>query len=353
MKKLLLFLLILCCVEHLQAQQDESILSRIIFIGDAGEIHAEQTAVIKHAAAQIIKGKTQVMFLGDNIYPKGMGLPGSAEEEQTKNILRSQFQPMRKNGAPVYFIPGNHDWDDSGRNGLAKIKRQWAFLKEQNDSQLKMVPPNGCPDPIEIKVSPKLTMIVFDSEWWLFPHDKENAIANCDCNSKEAVLARFRRLKEQNKDKVILLLSHHPFQSYGAHGGYFRIPIIGDIYRAVRLALFSREDLPHPRYREMIDKISGIFNSAPNVIYVAGHEHGLQLIKSKKIQIISGSASKKSSVFKGENSLFASNKPGYVIADLMPGQMLKLTFFNDKGTGIKKVFTHIINTNASHKARSQ
>ena len=43
-----------------------------------------------------------------------MGLPGSKEEEKTKNILQSQYSPMRSKGAPVYFIPGNHDWDKDG-----------------------------------------------------------------------------------------------------------------------------------------------------------------------------------------------------------------------------------------------
>jgi UDP-2,3-diacylglucosamine pyrophosphatase LpxH len=52
---------------------------------------------------------------------------------------------MRSKGAPVYFIPGNHDWDRMGTDGLQKIKLQWQYLNDQNDSLLKMVPANGCP----------------------------------------------------------------------------------------------------------------------------------------------------------------------------------------------------------------
>ena len=37
---------------------------------------------------------------------------------------------MRSKGAPVYFIPGNHDWDKGGKNGLAKIKQEWYYLEE-------------------------------------------------------------------------------------------------------------------------------------------------------------------------------------------------------------------------------
>ena len=98
----------------------DSIKYRVILIGDAGEIDPQQAAVITNASNNILSGKTTVIYLGDNVYPVGFGLPGSPEEEQSKQILRAQFTPMRAKGAPVYFIPGNHDWDRMGENGLAK-----------------------------------------------------------------------------------------------------------------------------------------------------------------------------------------------------------------------------------------
>jgi len=338
---------------NLQAQPADSILERIIFIGDAGEIDVEQTAVIKHAAGNILMHKTSVMFLGDNIYPDGMALPGSKNEEKTKAILRSQFRPMRQNGAPVYFIPGNHDWDNSGKNGLAKIQRQWRFLEEQHDRLLKLVPPNGCPDPVEIKVSPDLTIIAFDSEWWLNSYAKKNPAGHCSCASEKEVLDRFTLLMKRNKDKIILLASHHPFQTYGAHGGYYGVPFFGPIYDAFRESFPSKQDVNHPLYKEMISKISGIFDKASNVIYVAGHDHGLQYIKSKNIQVVSGSGAKKKAVFKGRNSLFADAKPGYVIADLLLNKTLRISFYTQTDGSFHKVFTQIIHKNASNQPGSK
>ncbi|HEY0177033.1 MAG TPA: metallophosphoesterase, partial [Pedobacter sp.] len=217
----LLFLLLTGCTVLCHAQ--DSVKYRVIFIGDAGEMNPAQRESLQHAAKHVIPGKTTVMYLGDNIYPKGMGLPGSKEEETTKQILQSQFQPMRKMGAAVYFIPGNHDWDKLGPEGLAKIIRQGAYLAEQNDSLLKMIPPNGCPDPIAIKLTDQLTIIAFDSEWWLFPYHKQNPEAECDCKTKDDVISRMQVLLEENRGKVILFADHHPLQSYGAHGGYFSL----------------------------------------------------------------------------------------------------------------------------------
>ena len=202
------------------ATAQDSVVRRVIFIGDAGEMNADQRAVIQNAAEKILYNKTTVVYLGDNIYPTGMALPGTKNDTLTREILRSQFVPMRSKGAPVYFIPGNHDWDRMGADGLEKIKLQWQYLNNQNDSLLKLVPANGCPDPYEITVSDSLVIIAFDSEWWLFPFGKNNPDAMCECKTKDEITARFEELFYKNRYKTVLLASHHPFQTYGRHGGY-------------------------------------------------------------------------------------------------------------------------------------
>src|SRR5476649_113836 len=97
-------LLVLSLGSMLRAQ--DSVVYRVILIGDAGEIDKQQMAVLGFAANTVIKNKTTVIYLGDNVYPRGMGLPGSPDQESTENILRSEYEPMRAKGAPVYFIPG-------------------------------------------------------------------------------------------------------------------------------------------------------------------------------------------------------------------------------------------------------
>lgn len=336
----------------------DSIRYRIIFIGDAGEIDAQQKSVLTNASSHIIPNKTSVMYLGDNIYPRGIGLPGSTEEETTKQILQSQYMPMRSKGAPVYFVPGNHDWDRMGPKGLAKIKRQWEFLNEQGDSLLQMVPPDGCPDPVEINVSDSLTIIAFDSEWWVYTYNKNNPDADCDCKNKDEVIARFEELLYKNRYKVILLASHHPFQSYGTHGGYFSLkdhifpltaanknlyiplPIIGSLYPLLRSTFTNPEDLNHPLYKDMIKRIDGVFSGFPNLIHVAGHEHGLQFIKGTQTQIVSGAGAKQTYARKGKNALFANAMQGYVTADLLAGNNIKFTYYLYTDTGVRSAFTY-------------
>ncbi|WP_231426127.1 BamA/TamA family outer membrane protein [Pedobacter sp. Leaf250] len=356
-KKFTLFYILLLTNFIAFAQSD--VKYRVILFGDAGEMNTAQMQDLKNAAKQIIPKKTTVVYLGDNIYPTGMGLPGSLEEEDTKKILRSQFEPMRSMGANVYFIPGNHDWDKSGPKGLAKIKAQDDFLKAQGDPLLKLIPDNGCPDPVAIKLTDKLTIIAYDSEWWLFPYNKANAASECNCNTKDEVLVRMEELLEQNKDKVILLASHHPFQSYGPHGGYFNLrnhlfpltslnknlyipmPVLGSVYPFLRSTLLSPEDLNHPAYKDMIRSVNGVFGDYPNVTYVAGHEHGLQLIKGKQLQIVSGSGSKTSPNKQGKTSLFNAMEQGYVVADQLMNNDMRYEYYVYSDTSVKKVYSYI------------
>lgn len=343
----------------LAAAQD-SLVHRVILLGDAGETSKEQQHIIPLAAGMVIKDRTTVLYLGDNIYPTGMGLPGSRNEQATQEILRTQYAPMRAHGAAVYFIPGNHDWDRMGVDGLAKIKNQWRFLEQQNDPQLKLLPADGCPGPEEINLGDQLTIIVFDSEWWLFPYNKDNPGADCSCRTKEEVVARMIELLYRNRYKTILLASHHPFQSYGHHGGYYSwkdhlfpftavnkslyipLPIVGSLYPLLRKAIVSPEDMGHPLYKEMVKKIDEVAARHPNLVHVGGHEHGLQFIKSEQLQVVSGAGAKRNYARNGKNALFTSSRAGFVTADLLINQALRFTYYTETDSGVQPAFSYTV-----------
>jgi hypothetical protein len=360
MKRIFTFIILSFLGSHVAIAQD-SIRARIILIGDAGEIDEQQKMVIPDAAKHILKDKTTVIYLGDNIYPHGMGLPGTDEETAGQQILKSQYQPMRDAGAPVYFIPGNHDWDKMGPDGLAKIKQQWSFLESQQDSLLKLLPANGCPDPVAVNISDSMVVIFMDSEWWLFPFNKENKGADCNCASERDVMLSLRELFYKNRYKVILLATHHPFETYGTHGGkfslkdhlfpltvvsknlYIPLPVIGSIYPLYRRTFTNPEDLHHPLYQNMIRNVGDVFKDFPNLIHVSGHEHGLQLIDDKEkniFQVVSGGGAKENYTIKGKHSLFGKEGQGYVVADLMQDNNVRFTFYEYEGKEIKEVYKY-------------
>jgi hypothetical protein len=356
--KYFFFILLTNLLAYHSVHAQDSIRYRVIFIGDAGEMNPRQRVDLQHAANEIVPGKTTVVYLGDNIYPRGMGLPGTKDETAGEELLKSQYQPMRAKGAPVYFVPGNHDWDRMGPDGLAKIRQQGEFLEAQQDSFLRLVPAGGCPDPVEISLTDSMTLIAYDSEWWLFPFQKSDEQSDCECKTRADVIAKLDELRYKNRNKIVLLASHHPFQSYGVHGGsftlkdhlfpltaanknlYIPLPVIGSLYPLLRTVFTNPEDLHHPLYQDMIRKISGVFKDFPNVVYVAGHEHGLQFIKGERIQVISGAGAKHTEAKKGKEALFADAIQGYVTVDLLEGNTLSFRYMIYENGGVKNVFNY-------------
>ncbi len=355
--KLLLAVCLLFSISFLNAQ--DSIKHRLILIGDAGEINPAQKKIISEAARFVIKDKTTTLFLGDNVYPSGLGLPKSSDEKQTKEILQSQFVPLRKEGSSVYFLTGNHDWDKFGKNGLEKIKYFSSYINEQKDTLLKVVPQNGCPDPVAIQLTKNLVVIVFDSEWWVYSYAKENPDSVCTCHTTKEIIEQLTDLQYAHRDKMVILADHHPFVSNGPHGGYFSLknhifpltainknlyiplPIIGSLYPFIRSSSYHPEDIQHPLYQEMIEQVSSVFEDFPNVVNVSGHEHSLQMIQRNGIlQIISGSASKLTTVRKNNNLLYGKETHGFVIADELPDKSVRFTFYELKGESVNPAFVY-------------
>ena len=352
--------MVLMFMSAFSSYAQEDIRHRLILIGDAGEINAAQKKVISEAAKMVVKGKTTTLYLGDNIYPSGLGLPNSIDEKRTKEILQSQYVPMRAVGSSVYFLTGNHDWDKFGVHGLEKIKYLSQYIEEQKDTLLKVVPPNGCPDPVAIPLTKDLVVIAFDSEWWVYNFAKENPDSACSCHTNKDVIEQMGDLLYANREKMILLASHHPFASYGNHGGYFSLkdqifplttlksnlyvplPIIGSLYAFIRSNAYHPEDINHPLYQTMISEITSVFYDFPNVVNVSGHEHTLQMIHQDSIlQVVSGSAAKKSYVRKNRQVLYGKAENGFVVADELPNKSVRFNFYELHGESVQLAYTYI------------
>ncbi len=329
----ILFFMLWCSGIALHAQ--DSIVKRLIFIGDAGEINQIQKDVIDKALTQILTDRTQVIYLGDNIYSDGMKLPEDPQAAHTQAIITAQFKPFRQQGVPVYFVPGNHDWDRSGKAGLEKIQAQSSFLAEINDPQLALLPADGCPDPVVQTVAPGMVIIYIDTEWWLFPYSKVNENNDCNCTTPEEVVLRLKDLVYQHKDDKIILAGHHPFVSYGNHGGHFYwmdhlfplraankkmyipLPVVGSLYPFLRKTISHPEDISHPRYKQMIEQVTSAFEGHLDWLYIAGHEHGLQYIQQKTLtQLVSGGGSRIDYVKNSRKALYTSSHAGFITIDL-------------------------------------
>lgn len=346
----------LLCFWAVVAQGQDSIKYSILFIGDAGEMNPAQKSVIDAAVKNATPQKSIAVYLGDNIYSNGMGLNVDDATKKTIDILRSEYQPFRTAGIPVYFVPGNHDWDRSGALGYEKIIRVNKFITQLQDSRLQMIPKDACPGPYEVKISDDIVLVAIDSEWWLYPYNKNTETSECACKSRSGILEKLDNIVERNKNKILLFVSHHPFTTYGSHGGYYSLkehifpftdlnknlyiplPVVGSLYPLLRKAFPPAEDVKNRLYKYMKESVERVLQQHPNVIHFAGHEHALQLIQGPLLQVVSGSGSKHTPVKKSKGSLFALSENGYVKADVMLNNTVRLTFYSYHNQAMRQVF---------------
>jgi hypothetical protein len=270
-----------------------------------------------------------------------------ANYPQVRAILDSQLSIAEGTAAKIYMIPGNHDWENGRVTGYNAILREQLYvdlvLRKPN---VKFYPEGGCPGPVEVSLGPDVTAVFFDSQWWLHPFDKPGIESDCDFKTKEEVLTQLDDIFSRNAKKLVIFACHHTFKSFSPHAGFYTfrqymfpftdmnpnlyipLPIIGSVYPITRGVFGTPQDLKHPNYANMINQIQNVAKPYKNIIFAAGHEHSLQLIKDSSYNyIVSGSGSKTTRVFKGRHSLFASSTTGFSVMEVSKNKNVRVTFY--------------------------
>ncbi|MFD2572656.1 BamA/TamA family outer membrane protein [Spirosoma soli] len=355
-------------VVQAQSAPADSIQHRVILIGDAGRLLHGKNPVVDAVTSRysFSDPRTTLLYLGDNIYPRGLSDESSPDHDSLAAILRYQArpglartglarpglaqpglaQPEASDSSQVLFIPGNHDWARSQPDGWESIKRQGKWLSDLKAPNIRLLPADGCPGPEEVPLSNKLVLVVVDTQWWLHPYDKPGPESDCACKTEDEVLARLADIANRNKGKGIILATHHPFRSYGIHGGYYSIkqhifpltefspnlyiplPVIGSIYPLVRGVFGNVQDLPHPTYKNMVRVMEKAVAPAKNVVFVSGHDHALQhIVDGSRNYIVSGSGINRERVKSGKLAKFVSPEWGYVVLDQLVNGTVTATFY--------------------------
>lgn len=270
-----------------------AVIESVVLVGDAGDISPDMAAML-HREAMSTKGV--VVMLGDNIYPAGLRPVGHPERGESLRRLMAQVYEL--NGAPAraVFIPGNHDWDESGPDGLNAVLRQQEVLRTTL-GEGSFGPRDGCPGPEEVYRGAAFQVIAFDSEWFKTKHGKSGDSV-CGDTSPAAVARKLRQLVESRGTRRTIVAQHHPLRSVGGHGR--------------RLQEGSSEAAPQ---RVIGDALRGL---APNILCAAGHDHSLQVLAGDarcSLYVVSGSGSYSREVYPDADSLFAKSARGLVRVD--------------------------------------
>jgi hypothetical protein len=321
-------------------------VASVILIGDAGAPKASGEPVlqaVRHALASR-PDSAVILFLGDNVYPRG--IPDSASHAFPEAARRLRAQVGLDSIAPAVFVPGNHDWDKSGHDGLRRIRREGRLIDALGGGRARLLPADGCPGPEVVDVSEGLRLVLLDTEWWLWPHEKPADGSACAGRSGAEVIAALQRVLAGSSGRQVIVAGHHPMLSGGPHGGYFSLgdhifplraihpalfvplPIIGSLYPILRGIGLSAEDLhagPYVRLRAALDSA---FACRPPALYAAGHEHTLQLLDRGRPPLLAvsgvGIAGHQSHVERIDETRLALSQGGFMRADLLRDGSLRL-----------------------------
>ncbi|GAB3193974.1 hypothetical protein ABID22_000381 [Pontibacter aydingkolensis] len=315
------------------------LLYTVFLIGDVGapDLDGEPSMILMRKQMEEAGMQSATIFLGDNVYHNGLPPVGSYDREISEKRLNAQLDILKGYEGEKYMIPGNHDWNHSGRGGLDYVIREQNHVNEYLTEENIVVggdffvPGNGCPGPYEVKISDDLVLIAIDSEWWLHPFDRPYGDnSNCGAATELDFLIQLEDVIEKNSGSDILIVAHHPLFTRGNHGGFFTLrdhlfpftmlrdwmylpmPVIGSIYPFARKYGGILQDIPHPRYQAYIQGLLNIFDKYDNIIYAAGHEHSLQYFKHNNLaHIVSGSGCKIQHVKGGGNATYTQAVKGF------------------------------------------
>jgi hypothetical protein len=326
-----------------QLGNDLEIEHSFYLIGDAGnaELNEDLTHfnLLKNELLTSSKNAT-LLFLGDNLYEKGMPKKEHSLRKLSEHRLNAQIDLVKNFTGETIFIPGNHEYYSDGINGL---KRQENYITDKLGKKA-FFPKNGCPLK-KINISEDIVLILIDSQWYLENWDNNPTMNDdCDIKTRELFFDEFESLIKKNESKTTIVAMHHPLFSNGSHGGQFSfksqfypvnntfpLPIIGtfaNIFRAT--SGISTQDLNNSIYREFKNRIITLAQKSEKVIFVSGHEHNLQYILQDNIpQIVSGSGSKTSAAKVINGSQFSYGNLGYAKVNVYKNGSSNVAFYTE------------------------
>ncbi|MDO7170859.1 metallophosphoesterase [Mariniflexile sp. AS56] len=304
-------------------------------IGDAGNspLGTSSKALIAFKTALLKASKhSTAVFLGDNIYPKG--LPNKEDENRVlaEHQLTIQTDAVKNFKGKTIFIPGNHDW----YSGIKGLKRQEDFIVDKLGKNT-FLPENGCP--IErVTISDDVVLIIIDSEWYLADWDKYPTINDdCDIKTRTKFFDELEGEIKKARGKTTVIAVHHPMFTNGSHGGQYSfsshlkpLPILGTLKNGIRKAGgVTTVDVQNKLYNTFRKRVITLAQENDKVVFVSGHDHNLQYIVQDNLpQIVSGSGSKTSATRNVGGGQFSYGTPGYSILDVYTDGSSQVRFYS-------------------------
>jgi len=327
---------------------DAEIDHRLLLLGDAGDPDPAGEPALQLLAARVrqLPARTTVLFLGDNVYQRGMPAPVPPEDAAKEKVaeqaaaaadalivnvfdsrkdaerrIDAQIDVVRYTPARAIFIPGNHDWDQFELGGWDRILNLENYINRvavDGNANVALMPSGGCPGPTATPLGRNGTLIALDTQWWLetredgkptLSHNPTHCPHPSEGEAREEIGAALKTAAAEHRWAIVA--GHHPLLTKGSHGGFvdvwthlfpFRVlrhyvpfyvewiplPGIGSLVATLRSCCsFSPQDMSSRRNRHMRKSvlqpmIEAVRTDTEPLVYAAGHDHSLQVFEGPR-----------------------------------------------------------------------
>lgn len=309
-----IFILLLLLGKDAVAQKESGPFHQVFIAGNSSGINNSENLV---AFAKVISEQQMpvtIIYTGDILDEKNK-IPSAEDSAFIRKLLG-----IAKNNsqATVYFIPGDLEWNNSGKDGWKHTK----YLEQLVNSiagREAYLPSSGCPGPEVLNPEDDLEIVLINTQWLIHPKDKPYA-PDDDC--KALVEDQFNEMLEdvidEAKNKHLLIVGHHPALSNGRYGGrvpfsqHLSPPIAGTFIASYHQNIGSPKDMASLPYKNFTRTMKSFMEDEGPFIYASAHDFNLQALRyGNACQVISGSLFKKEKSDRSENSIYKANNCGF------------------------------------------
>ncbi|NJB84359.1 hypothetical protein GGR26_000104 [Lewinella marina] len=238
---------------------------------------------------------------------------------------------------PFYLIPGDRDWDRSGRNGLACVRALEDYLDGQELDNLHWPLAKGCPGPETVVLSPTVRMILLNTQWWNHPFEKPvPADAECDFAEPSIAFDEIVSTIDEHLDQNIIIAGHFPPVSQGRYGGKFPLrdhflpPVAGSFALSYRQNVGTPEELTNVRFTELADKLKDYNSQFEGLLFIGAQDESQQLLRFGRNYIVNaGAAGPGSWVARHKPALHTSRASGFTELHYAADGSVNYRYFTD------------------------
>ena len=255
-------------------------------LGNLADI--EDKSIVSNALAILLEenpDQSSVLFLGDFVD----GLITNLNQEQVTADLRTLFEISQQfPGTKFFAMQGDRDWDHSRNGGWANAKLLEDIVEDFDFENVEWVNDKGCPGPKLLDLADYAKVIAINSQWWNHPFRKPTPESiDCKISTKEGCYEELEDFLLENNNSHIAIAAHFPILSYGNYNGYFSaldwlkpFPVIGSFLKSYRQNIGESYDLINSNFSVLRDKLLEVNEISQSLIFLSGHEHNTQIIRS-------------------------------------------------------------------------